>query len=298
MTESEARAAWSIQQLRERIASDAGSLMVFLGAGLSFGVGRVLGRAGFETPPPLADESRFPSWPLLIDRMRTMLIDEAGDEHEKHELDRFMRQYDPLDAAQLFRVRVGADAYTEFIRGQFETRPTDRAMLTPSHDALTRLPLRELFTTNYDSLIEMAFEESGPELVVSTTPREFLRSEVERPEHHLIKLHGTWDRPSEIVLTRDDYARSRLERAEMFRHFAQTTRFATFLFIGFSLSDPTFNLIRDEARSVMGDAMPTSFLVQERVDSVTRGYLASLNIEAIVLGSWNGLPRFLHMITP
>jgi hypothetical protein len=25
----------------------------------------------FETPPPIADEARFPSWPLLIDRMRT-----------------------------------------------------------------------------------------------------------------------------------------------------------------------------------------------------------------------------------
>jgi hypothetical protein len=30
-----------------------------------------------------------------------------------------------------------------------------------------------------------------------------------------------------------------LEREEMFKHLAQETRFTTFLFVGFSLQDPT-----------------------------------------------------------
>jgi hypothetical protein len=52
----------------------------------------------------------------------------------------------------------------------------------------------------------------------------------------------------------NDYARSRLERAEMFKHLAAEARFTTFLFVGFSLADPNFNLIR----RVLGDHLPAA----------------------------------------
>ena len=295
--EAERRAEAAIAELRGRMAEDASAIMVFLGAGLSIGVGRALGRATFEMPAPLADDARFPSWPMLIDRMRVELRASAGED-EGGLIEHFMREQSPLDAAQLFRLRTTLERYREFLTEQFITLPADRARLTPSHGALVALPVRDLFTTNYDSLIELAFEREGRELAVSTTPVEFLHVAVGHPQTHLVKLHGTWERPDEIVLTRDDYARSRLERAEMFRHLAQTARFTSFLFIGFSLGDPNFNLIRDEARAVMGDAMPTSYLVQQRVDPVMRGYLRSLDVEVVELFTWNELPRFLHAINP
>lgn len=271
--------------------------MIFLGAGLSVGVGRALGRATFEMPSPLADDARFPSWPMLIERMQQELLKSASDDDTKS-IDRFMREQDPLDAAQLFRLRTDAQSYRDFLTAQFVTHPYDAARLTPSHDALVELPVADLFTTNYDSLIELAFQRKGRELAVSSTPAEFLRVAVDHPETHLVKLHGTWERPDEIVLTRDDYARSRLERAEMFRQFAQTSRFSTFLFVGFSLRDPNFNLIRDEARAVMGDAMPRSYLVQEHVDPVMRQYLQALDVRVVELFSWNALPGFLEAINP
>jgi hypothetical protein len=135
-------------------------------------------------------------------------------------------------------------------------------------------------------------------LTVSATPTEFLAARPARPPRHLIKLHGSFERQETIVLTRDDYARSRLERAEMFRHLAAEARFTTFLFVGFSLADPNFNLIRDEARMVMGDHLPNSYLVQQWVDPVTVRYLRSLGVEVIELFSWNYLPRFLQDINP
>jgi hypothetical protein len=295
--EAERRAEAAIAELRGRMAEDASAIMVFLGAGLSIGVGRALGRATFEMPTPLADDARFPSWPMLIDRMRVELRASAGED-EDGLIEHFMREQSPLDAAQLFRLRTPLERYREFLTEQFITLPADGARLTPSHAALVALPVRDLFTTNYDSLIELAFERGGRELAVSTTPVEFLHVAVDHPQTHLVKLHGTWERPDEIVLTRDDYARSRLERAEMFRRLAERARFTSFLFIGFSLADPNFNLIRDEARAVMGDAMPTSYLVQQRVDPVMRGYLRSLEVEVVELFTWNELPRFLRAINP
>lgn len=285
-------------ELRERLDQDAASLMIFLGAGLSFGVGRRLGRGSFETPPPIADDERFPSWLILADRMTRELAESAEDDWVKRAYERFGEEQDPLDVAQLYRSSVGEDRYLEFLDSQFETRPEDAHLLTPSHEALVALPLPEIFTTNYDGLIELASERWGAGIVVSSSPEAFLRNEAARPNRHLVKLHGTWNDHASIVLTRDDYARSRMDRAEMFRHLAQRARFATFLFVGFSLTDPNFNLIRDEARMVMGDAMPASYLVQQHVDPVTLGYLRSLDVEVIELFSWNELPRFLAAINP
>jgi hypothetical protein len=48
----------------------------------------------------------------------------------------------------------------------------------------------------------------------------------------------------------------------------------------------------------MGDAMPTSYLIQERVDAVMREYLQSLDVKVVELFSWNELPRFLRAINP
>jgi hypothetical protein len=295
--EAEARSQAAVAELRGRIADDASAIMIFLGAGLSVGFGRPLGRATFGMPAPLADDSRFPSWEMLIERMLAELRASAS-EGEAESVERFMREQSPLDAAQLFRLRTAAERYRDFLTAQFITRPADGARLTPSHHELVALPVRDLFTTNYDSLIELAFAREDRELAVSTTPAEFLRVAVDHPDTHLVKLHGTWERPDEMVLTRDDYARSRLERAEMFRHLAQTARFSSFLFVGFSLSDPNFSLIRDEARTVMGDGMPTSYLVQQRVDPVMREYLESLDMKVVELFTWNELPRFLRAINP
>lgn len=295
----EERAARLTAELRDQLAALGGTVMIFLGAGLSFGVVRQLGRGSFETPPPLADDARFPSWPMLIDRMSGELHRLAGEDDDlRGAYERFMRDHDPLDAAQLYRLEVGDGAYFAFLERQFVTRPEDAELLTPSHHALAALPLSELFTTNYDALIELAFERWGAPLTVSATPTEFLAARPARPPRHLIKLHGSFERPETIVLTRDDYARSRLERAEMFRHLAAEARFTTFLFMGFSLADPNFNLIRDEARMVMGDHLPSSYLVQQWVDPVTVRYLHSLGVEVIELFSWNYLPRFLQDINP
>jgi hypothetical protein len=294
----EQRAAELTAGLRERIASDAGAIMIFLGAGLSYGVGRQLGRAAFDLPQASLDDRRFPSWSQMIDRMRQELVVTEGDGDTRIAIERFFAEQDQLDAAQLYRQRVGEERYQAFLREQFETRPEDAEALTPSHQALVQLPIGELFTTNYDRLIELAYERWGEGLTVAANPEEFLAQEVARPRPHLIKLHGDIEQPKTIVLTRDDYASSRLARAEMFRHFEQQARFSSFLFVGFSLRDPTFNLLRDEARMVMGENLPTSYLVQEHKDPVTGEYLARIGVEVIELFGWNELPRFLHQLNP
>jgi SIR2-like domain len=286
-----------VATLRDRVGKDAARVLIFLGAGLSFGVGRYLGRASFERPQPY-DDDRFPSWPDLIERMRRRVVADTDDPHEATAFDSFFEHNDYPDCAQLFRATVGRSEYHAFLESQFGTSAEDEGNLTASHEALVRLPVRELFTTNYDQLIELAFASRGETLVVSTSSDEFKQHHADRPGHHLIKVHGSIEAPDEIVLTREDYAESRRARAEMFEHLREEVRYSSFLFMGFSLTDPNFNIIRDDARVVMGENMPSSYLVQQRPNPVMERYLASLEVETIALESWNWMPALLDAINP
>jgi hypothetical protein len=287
----------SVDELRDRVSNDAASVLIFLGAGLSFGVGRYLGRATFEVERAWDDGDRFPSWPGLIDRMKEDLVASASKKVALS-YERFFANNDYLDCAQLYKSSVDAKRYRAFLKAQFKTLSADAARLTPSHRALVDLPISEVFTTNYDELIELAYKTSGVDLQVSATKAEFVANQPARPPKHLIKLHGTIARPDTIVLTRDDYAASRQDRADMFQHLAHEVRYTSFLFVGFSLSDPNFNLVRDDARLAMGEHMPASYLVQQRPDEVVRRYLDSLDVRTIGLENWNALPAFMTTLLP
>jgi hypothetical protein len=283
-----------VGELRTAVGEGA-DLLVFLGAGLSYGVGR--GRGGLDVTA-FDDGHRFPSWPGLLQRMQSRLhaLPELAPFAES--LQEFFAEQPAPDQAQLFRDRIGHPNYLTFLREQFASRPNDERRLTRSHHELTKLPLKLLFTTNYDELIEIAFRSAGLDLRVSATQDEFRAHAQQRPDRHLIKLHGSIDRPETIVLTRDDYAASRRERAEMFRYLGHELRYTKFLFVGFSLSDPNFALLYDDARLAFDGALPTSYVVQGRPDPVKDAYLRSLGMNTISLDWWEDLPQFLAAINP
>lgn len=299
-----------LHRLRE-VITRGGRLLVFLGAGLSFGAARQNSRAQFDYgdyrwwPPdgpyegthPHDDGLPMPSWPQLVSRMCREILNHS-DVSEHDALRSFFIEEGALDCAQLFRRTVGEANYREFLGAQFDGRRHEFVRTTPSHAALVRLDLPLIFTTNYDELIEDAYLEVGKQLRVSSTEEEFKARRVERPERHLVKLHGTIDRPDTIVLTRTDYARARTERKEMLDFLRGEMTETAFLFVGFSLSDPNFNLLHDDIRLVYGMNTPASYTVQGRRNPVKDRYLQSLDVNTIWLDSWNQLPDFLNRINP
>lgn len=286
--------------------------MVFLGAGLSFGAARLQSRATFDYERydrwwphdfPFADLTPdddglpLPSWPWLINRMCREIVIQSPHE-ERASLRAFFIEEGPLDCAQLFRQTVGEANYREFLVAQFDTSRQPFIRATPSHTALVRLDLPLLFTTNYDELIEAAYLDAGRPLRVSITEAQFKARRAEKPQRHLVKLHGSIDQPDTIVLTRLDYARARADRTEMLSSLRSEMADTAFLFVGFSLSDPNFNLIHDDIRLVYGMNLPASYTVQGRRNPIKERYLRSLGVNTVWLDSWNDLPEFLTLIHP
>jgi hypothetical protein len=144
----------------------------------------------------------------------------------------------------------------------------------------------------------LAFQSESQTIRVSIAATDFVAhaSDISRP--HLIKLHGSIDTPDSIVLTRSDYALSRKARAAIYEYLGHQLRYTSFLFIGFSLTDPNFNLIHDEARLVMGTSMPVSYVVQGSSNAIKEAYLRSRGMNTISLDSWEELPQFFRAINP
>lgn len=300
-----------LDRLRELLA-DGGRLLVFLGAGLSFGAVRLNGRARFDyerydqRPPwwpqephlsPDDDGLPLPSWQWLTNRMHEELFGLASSEAERRGLSEFFIEESALDCAQLFRQTVGEANYRNFLVRQFDARRHGFIQTTPSHRALVALELPLLFTTNYDELIEAAYLEAGEQLRVSINETEFMAHRSTR-EPHLVKLHGSIDQPESIVLTRGDYAAARRQRQEMLGYLRHEMADSGFLFVGFSLSDPNFNAIHDDLRLTYGVNMPASYTVQGRRNAIKECYLRSLDVNTLWLDSWNDLPGFLRRINP
>ena len=84
----------------------------------------------------------------------------------------------------------------------------------------------------------------------------------------------------------------------MFQHLLDRFQYSTFLFVGFSLTDPNFNILYDEARYVRQNQQPVSYVVQGRQDPIRDAYLRSLGVNSITLDYWEQLPSFLEVINP
>jgi hypothetical protein len=105
---------------------------------------------------------------------------------------------------------------------------------------------------------------SGLQLRVSVSEGQFKARRAAVPMRHLVKLHGSIDQPETIVFTRSDYARAREDRKEMLSFLRGEMAETAFLFVGFSLSDPNFNLLHDDILQRAEQKHPPRMIEQHR----------------------------------
>lgn len=135
---------------------------------------------------------------------------------------------------------------------------------TPAHRKLAELPLDVIWTTNYDALIEHSLREIGKVPRVKSRPKEFTGLG-KRADCTVFKIHGDLTDPSTIVLTRDDY-RDYVRKFPGFRERLRSDLSErTFLFLGFSFTDPHLDLILNELRLEFGEGgLREHYLVMRR----------------------------------
>ena len=123
-------------------------------------------------------------------------------------------------------------------------------VLGENHRLIASLPADSIWTTNYDGLIEEAYRAARKRLDVKTTPANLAQTMPHR-DAILYKMHGDRSQPQEAILTKDDYETYN-ERRGAFSTVLQAELIErTFLFLGFSFTDPNIDYILARVRGLL-----------------------------------------------
>jgi hypothetical protein len=128
---------------------------------------------------------------------------------------------------------------------------TKAAILTENHKLIARMPIKTVWTTNLDTLLEQAFQEAQKRVDVKKSKEDFAYT-LSRRDVTIYKMHGDASQPNEAVLTKDDYETYAAKRAIFSTKLKGDLVDNTFLFLGFSFTDPNVDYILSRIHSLMG----------------------------------------------
>ncbi|WP_444904809.1 SIR2 family protein [Microbulbifer sp. CnH-101-E] len=121
------------------------------------------------------------------------------------------------------------------------------AVETENHQILCRLPIRTYWTTNYDKIIENTLDKSGKIADIKYT-KEHLSTTKPKRDAVVYKMHGDVDHSTHAVLTKDDYERYHVKMDQYLSNLKGDLISKTFIFIGFSFTDPNLDYILSRVR--------------------------------------------------
>lgn len=194
------------------------------------------GNAAIFAGAGLSKASGFMDWKGLLKEVAEDLRLDIDQESDLIAVAQY-HQNKQMNRAKLDRLIV--DAFTK-----------DTA-LSENHRLLANLPLDTIWTTNYDKLIEQAFHEAHRRVDVKKSAEDLQRPLPER-NVTIYKMHGDVDSPQHAVLTKEDYETYDITRELFSIKLKGDLVGKTFLFIGFSFTDPNIEYILSRIRSLLG----------------------------------------------
>jgi hypothetical protein len=225
-----------LPEIAERLWSGHASLMV--GSGFSMNA-----RKGE------AKTKNFPSWNDLGDCFFKKLYGKIPAEKDKCYLD-------VLKLANEVEAAFGRPVLNKILRDEI---PNMEYQPSELHKKLLQLPWIDVFTTNYDTLLERTVEKilerryetivNKEDLVWSTKPR-------------IVKLHGSFPSERPFIITEEDYRKYPKEYAPFVNTVQQSLLENTLCLIGFSGNDPNFQKWIGWIRDNLGkENSPKIFLI-------------------------------------
>jgi hypothetical protein len=194
------------QDLATHVRND--ELVLFLGAGVSAGSG-------------------VPGWQDLLEQIGT----HAGLDAREFER---IKSLDLRDQAALLERRLAkiGERLNDLV-----AKHTSAERFSLAHGLLASLQVREVVTTNYDTLFEKAVGDQDGGLAVLPGQT------VAQGQRWLLKLHGSNEDAANLVLTREQYLELAKRRGALLGLLQAMLLTRKMLFVGYSLSDEDFHAV-------------------------------------------------------
>lgn len=139
------------------------------------------------------------------------------------------------------------------------------------HDAIMALEPRIIVTTNYDKIIERA-SRNGYRVSDFESPE--VGEKVRLGDPVLLKIHGTVDTKSKMVLTQTDYSNLHLGGRHALQVLQGLMLTKTCLFLGYSLSDPDIRLLLQNIRTST-EGGPAHYLLTSAIEPFRKRFFSS-----------------------
>lgn len=272
-----------------------GSTSVMVGAGFS------------KNAISIAENTVSPNWEELAKTMYESLYPcpDNGDEREKWEKLSVKKTSgkNVLKLAEEYKVAFGRNKLDKFIEDSIED---DKIIPGDLHVKLLDLNWNDVFTTNYDTLLERSIDNisvrknykiltSQNDLPGSTHPR-------------IIKLHGSIPNAKPYIICEEDYRTYPVKYAPLVNTVQQSMLETQLCLLGFSGDDPNFLSWLGWLRDNMGENCPQIYLcgIFSEMSEFEKKMLESQNITVVDLESliennsankhYDAINRFLELL--
>jgi hypothetical protein len=164
-------------------------------------------------------------------------------------------------------------------------RSNSSPIKSTAHVELVNLDAAQVYTTNFDDLIESVYRSLEEDADVVALPRDVARSHADRTQ--VVKYHGDLRHDETLVVTESQYY-TRLDlESPMDLKFRSDLLGRSVLFIGYSFSDINIRVIWFKLMRMMQDVperdrLP-SYIVRLRTDPVTDRLYEAVGLRPVVL---------------
>lgn len=190
---------------------------------------------------------------------------------------------DLTEIAQYYKNQYGRQGLNDIVFREFAKMPKNNENVT----WLTKLPIKEYWTTNYDDVIEQEIEKRGKVVEEIINQESFKYHDPER-EVVIYKMHGDKRYPDDVVLTKEDYQTYDEKRKLFTKLLSVELVRRTFVFIGFSFNDPNLERILSIAKNTLNSkSLPKHYCFLRKVQVIDY-----LNHENVL--TENALERYIQ----
>jgi hypothetical protein len=237
----------SIEYIRKKLwcGQEFGQVAVMIGSGFS----RNAEKISQDTPP-------FPLWKDLCDTILRATHSQGSLSKTDYDIKikQLLGKKESPTIAQEFQDLFGPSALDELL---IRTIPDLHYLSGPLHTLMLTLPWSDVFTTNYDTLLERTlptvYEKKYD--VVST-----VYDIPQKMKPRIVKLHGSFPSHRPFIISKKEYDEYPKKFAPFTNIVRQSIMENTFCLIGFSSDDPNFLQWTEWVYKNLGDYKPNIYL--------------------------------------
>lgn len=258
-----------IKELIKRLKKN--QIIPFVGAGMSKGLG-------------------FPLWKDLAVRIIEVIGNLEIDQN-------VVEKRDLMEVFEFLVINQNRKRINEILKN-FLKISENSLEIPETHKNLIKLGAPIIYTTNWDTLIELTYKRMNKPYRVVETIEDFQHLQLNTPT--IIKFHGSLTYPDSLIITETNYYERFGIDSPFDIRFRSDLLERSILLLGTSFRDYNLRYLWNRAQkaltNTLGKKPPSSYFVAVGKDIIREEVLKKNNILTINLGNVDEFPKFLQYL--